>query len=349
MSQDTNIENLIINKLTKAQYESIETPDPTQLYFITDEVISSNDVTTALGYIPYNATNPNNYITASALTGYATEQWVSNQNYVNNTTLATTLADYQPLLVSGTNIKTLNGNSILGSGDITIQSAPDIDEISITTNTSDELQTVGVIDQNNTANAIKTWTGTKAQYDAIVTKDSNTLYNITDDTDVTFQLLELIYPIGSIYIGTMSVCPLQTLGLGTWQLVASDRVLQGAGTRGSVGDTLNESLPTPSHTHTRGDMNITGSISSNAYSGVIVSPTDNTTFSGSLYTDGSVTFTNKVNYGSSSVANPRNLQFNASRNWTGSTSQPNGLPNVYQDNAPVQQDAYLVNIWERIS
>jgi len=86
--------------------------------------ITSSDVTTALGYTPYNATNPNGYITASALTGYATEQWVSNQNYVNSTTLATTLADYQPLLVSGTNIKTLNGNSILGSGDLTLDGLP---------------------------------------------------------------------------------------------------------------------------------------------------------------------------------------------------------------------------------
>lgn len=61
MSQDTNIENLIINKLTKAQYENIENPDPTQLYFITDEVISSTDVTNALGYTPYNSSNPNGY------------------------------------------------------------------------------------------------------------------------------------------------------------------------------------------------------------------------------------------------------------------------------------------------
>jgi hypothetical protein len=32
------------------------------------------------------------------------------------------LSGYQPLLVSGTNIKTINGTSILGSGDITITS-----------------------------------------------------------------------------------------------------------------------------------------------------------------------------------------------------------------------------------
>ena len=60
----------------------------------------------------------------------------------------------------------------------------DIDDKSITTNSSDELQTVGVIDQNDTTTAIKTWSGTKAQYDVLVNNnaiDSNTLYNITDD------------------------------------------------------------------------------------------------------------------------------------------------------------------------
>lgn len=67
MSQDTNVENLIINKLTKAQYESITNPDPTQLYFITDEVISSSDVVNALGYTPYNSTNPSGYITSADL------------------------------------------------------------------------------------------------------------------------------------------------------------------------------------------------------------------------------------------------------------------------------------------
>ena len=61
MAQDTDVKNLIINKLTRAQYESIANPDPTQLYFITDEVISSTDVTNALGYTPYNSSNPNGY------------------------------------------------------------------------------------------------------------------------------------------------------------------------------------------------------------------------------------------------------------------------------------------------
>jgi len=57
----------------------------------------------------------------------------------------------------------------------------DADGKSITRNTDDQLQTVGIINQNDTTTALKTWSGTKAQYDAIVTKDANTLYNITDD------------------------------------------------------------------------------------------------------------------------------------------------------------------------
>lgn len=65
-----------------------------------------------------------------SLNGYATEAWVGQQgyltssdltNYVTNSTLTTTLENYQPLLVSGTNIKTINNQSLLGSGNIDIQ------------------------------------------------------------------------------------------------------------------------------------------------------------------------------------------------------------------------------------
>lgn len=104
------------------------------------------------------------------------------------------------------------------------------------------IETDAVID-NRSGSAIKTWTGTRSQYDAIVTKDANTLYNITDDTDVTLSLLELLYPVGSIYIGTMATCPLATLGIGTWQLVAAGRVLQGADSGQTVGDTVEAGLP----------------------------------------------------------------------------------------------------------
>ena len=48
--------------------------------------ITSSDVTTALGYTPYNSTNPSGYITSSALNGYATETWVGNQGYITGIT-----------------------------------------------------------------------------------------------------------------------------------------------------------------------------------------------------------------------------------------------------------------------
>lgn len=125
--------------------------------------------------------------------------------------------DKQDTLVSGTNIKTINNTSILGSGNITLPTvndatltitqggttkgtftanassdvtialdsgggSVDVDNKSITTNASDQIQAVGVINSRDSSTAVKTWTGTKAQYDAIVTKDANTLYNITDDS-----------------------------------------------------------------------------------------------------------------------------------------------------------------------
>jgi hypothetical protein len=68
--------------------------------------ITSGNVTTALGFTPYDATNPSGYITSSALSPYLTS--------------ATAASTYQTALVSGTSIKTINGNSVLGSGDITI-------------------------------------------------------------------------------------------------------------------------------------------------------------------------------------------------------------------------------------
>lgn len=178
----------------------------------------------------------------------------------------------------------------------------------------------GVVNQNNPSTPLKQWTGTKAQYDAIVSKDANTIYNITDDTNPTQALLEAIYPVGSIYIGTMNTCPLAAL-FGTWTLVAADRVLQGAGTRGSVGTTVNESLP-----------NITGDIYNNGGTGA----------GSGYYTIHEGAFSNRECGTSYTGANANSndpdfgLSFDASR-----------VSSTYQNGAPVQQDAYLVNIWER--
>lgn len=275
-------------------------------------------------YIPTHITDGNTTVTAS------------NTGTVNISTLLPTVNNgtitiNQGGVEKGTFTLNQSGSTTInldaGGSDI------DIDNTSITTNTSDELQTVGVIDQNNNTTAIKTWTGTKAQYDAIVTKDANTLYNITDDTDTTLSLLELLYPVGSIYIGTMATCPLQTLGVGTWQLVATDRVLQGAGTRGNVGTTVNESLP-----NITGEFDFEPNICTNIQTESNINVTDTPT--GAF----EVLYSSKVQVKATNTTlgsawyHDTGISFNASLS-----------NNTYQDNAPVQQDAYLVNIWERIS
>ena len=256
-------------------------------------------------------------------------------------TIAAADAAFQEKLVSGTNIKTVNGNSLVGSGNVDIDALPNQtgqggkflttngttaswaeasvtpDNKSISKNTANALQAIGIIDQNNPANALKVWHGTQAEYDALATHDANTRYYT--DGGLSVSLLDVIYPIGSIYITTNSSCPLSTLIAGsTWVLVGQDRVLQGAGTRGVVGTTLNESLP-----------NIKGGIASNGnYAGLR---------SGKPY--GAFTQTSGTGgLAGENYANARGFDFDASRS-----------SSTYQDNAPVQPDAYLVNIYRRIS
>ena len=61
-------------------------------------------------------TNDAGYITSNDLAGYATEQWVLDKNYASTSSLS----GKQDTLVSGVNIKTINNESLLGSGNITI-------------------------------------------------------------------------------------------------------------------------------------------------------------------------------------------------------------------------------------
>ena len=285
-------------------------------------VITSSDVTTALGYIPYNSTNPNGYITASTLTPYALSADLASvatsgdyDDLINKPTIPTVNNGTLTIQKNGTTIGTFTANQ---SGNSTVNIEADTaltDDITVSKNSNDELQTIGVIDDNS-GNAIKTWTGTRTQYEAIATKDSNTLYNIIDDADATIPLLELLFPVGAVYFGTMSVCPLQTLGVGTWQALPQDKVIQIAGIRGSVGDTLNESLPNIWYSN--------GGLTSDPE------------------IDGALTSISKwnaqQNESGSSTRYIQNYSFSASK-----------CSSTYQDNAPVQQDAYLLRGWERIS
>ena len=82
-----------------------------------------------------------------SLNGYATEQWVENKGYL---TTHQSLADY----AKKEELKTINGSSLIGSGDITIEGGGD---------------------------GVQKWEGTRAEYNALSAYDENTLYVITDE------------------------------------------------------------------------------------------------------------------------------------------------------------------------
>lgn len=132
----------------------------------------TSDLTNDSGFI---TSIPAEYVTQNELSSmsYATTSQLPNMNnYVSKTELSnasyattTQVNDKQDALVSGTNIKTVNNESLLGSGNITITGGSSISEV------------------------------TQAQYDAMEqagTLDSNTIYVITDaaPTDLSYYVLQ---------------------------------------------------------------------------------------------------------------------------------------------------------------
>lgn len=121
--------------------------------------------------------------------------------------------------------------------------------------------------------------------------------------------LQSVYPVGSIYIGVTETCPIASL-FGTWELVSSGRVLQGADSSHSAGTTIEAGLP-----------NITGHINAGGLDG---------SSSGAFY-DEDTTW-----YGHDGGLRRAAHGFNASRS-----------NSIYGKSDTVQPPAYLVNVWKR--
>lgn len=313
--------------------------------------INSSDVTTALGYTPVNPTSLATVATSGNyddLTNKPTipaaqvnSDWNANSGVaeiLNKPTLGTmaseSASDYTKtsglatVATSGsyndlsnkptipTVDQTYSSSSTNAQSGVAVAQALSSvsvskDNLSITNNVNNQLQTVGVIDQNDTTNAIKTWTGTKAQYDAILSKDSNTLYNVTDDVDISLPILEVLYPVGSIYITTASTCPLASLISGsTWVLKSSGQVLQGADNDHTAGSTIPAGLP---------EINIKscGSGENNAL------------------------WHRSAGYASSGLARGDNASGVLTESFASVSNS------IYGNSTTVQPPAYVVNIWER--
>ena len=102
-------------------------------------------------------------------------------------------------------ILTLENASGTALSSVTIQASAAADGKSITKNISDELQTIGVINQNDTTTALKTWSGTKAEYDAIVTKNASTEYFCTDSGELYLGDVKIGSGAGGLEIGDVGI------------------------------------------------------------------------------------------------------------------------------------------------
>lgn len=149
-------------------------------------------------------------------------------------------------------------------------------------------------------------------------------------------LIDLIYPVGAIYISYTNINPSDLFG-GTWEeitgrfLLAQDNSHAAQSTGGEETHTLtiNEA---PSHTHTRGTMNITG----------WVGPLDDYSahsIGGAMYVGSAIgydaTSTNTSGGGWT-------LGFDASRTWSGETSSRGG--GAAHNNMPPYLAVYM---WRR--
>ena len=174
------------------------------------------------------------------------------------------------------------------------------------------------------------------------------------------QLLDLFYPVGSIYTSTKNTNPAATLG-GTWTQI-KDRFLLCAGDLYSAGatggsaththTTGNHTLTvaeTPAHTHTRGTMNITGSWR-------IVGDANNAGLDATGSGSGAISNVQGTGSGSNVAATGWNcalgFDFNAANNWTGATSSVGGgaAHNHGNTGSTSNLPPYkVVYAWERIA
>ena len=210
----------------------------------------------------------------------------------------------QNALVSGQNIKTINGQDILGEGNITIESNPseggetytagtniEITEDKVInnllTNVSQLTNDSGYINQTKTVNgesiigegniligADNTAFIDPVPVSSIFDYDGDTVPDgfeqVDDDLD-TSGIVNLIYPVGSLFINTSTVNP-NVLFTGTkWERI-KDTFLLAAGDKYELGATGGEEEVTltvaqmPSHRHNIGTRSVyTGGGSYNAH------------------------------------------------------------------------------------
>lgn len=136
------------------------------------------------------------------------------------------LPNKQNTLISGTNIKTINGETLLGEGDITI--AGGIADLPIATDTTLgaiivgdnlDIDESGVLSSNDSVpiNSIFEYEGDDipdGYAEIIGESEDGTMGGLVD----TYDLLQYVYPVGSIFISNTNTNPSTFMG-GEWKLI----------------------------------------------------------------------------------------------------------------------------------
>lgn len=157
-------------------------------------------------------------------------------------------------------------------------------------------------------------------------------------------LIDLFYPVGTVYETTDSSFDPNAVWGGTWSKIEG-RMLLGSSSDHAINSTGGEENVTlttsqvPSHTHSRGTMDITGSFIPAHSNGVCFLETISPF--GAFYTANTVNNCGVVSV-TGTVTGTNDIQFKASRSWTGSTSSVGG--DGAHNNMPPY---YTVNIWRR--
>lgn len=171
-----------------------------------------------------------------------------------------------------------------------------------------------------------TKTVTETEYNELVTNGKlkdNVIYMITkDEVDSTTkselykEFIDIVYPVGSIYISiTDAFDPNNQFG-GTWKKVESGRYLRAADS--GAGSEVDETLP-----------NIRGTFTSSGYNNL----GNSGAFSQTGYTGDILTITSTGSY-----------KVNVSRQFNATDSNP-----IYQDNAKITPSSIDVIMWKRIA
>lgn len=156
-------------------------------------------------------------------------------------------------------------------------------------------------------------------------------------------LIDRIYPIGSIVCFSKDVDPNASIGGGWTQIKDCFLLASGSKALGSKGGSETHTMSVsemPAHTHTRGTMEIAGKVTYITADSGNISSTDYPTTGAFRWLNEGFTARAVTTTGTGS----RDLDFAASRSWTGSTSSTGGGQPF-----SIMPPYRTVNVWERTS